>query len=143
VLSACIELTDAAVARGVEISVASEALLLAVYGAARPRLDWVARMPASRRACRLAVILPESDAAQIAAIEQSIRNAFVHSGDDPAARGMKLTIGAAALSATAEQPTALGLLGDAERERRGLTTKLASAVGAVQGTESAASGEQA
>jgi CheY-like chemotaxis protein len=135
VLSACIELNDAAAARGTEA--ASEALLQAVYGSARPRLDWIARLPASRRACRIAVVMPEADAAQIAAMEQSIRNAFVHSNDAPALRGMQLSMGAAALAAAGEQPTALGLLGEAERQRRGLTTRLANAVGAVQGNEAA------
>jgi len=54
---------------------------------------------------------------------------------------MQLTMGTAALSTAGEQPTALGLLGEAERQRRGLTTKLASAVGAVQGHETAPAGE--
>jgi len=135
VLSACIELNEAAAARGSEA--ASEALLHAVYAAARPSLDWIARLPASRRACRIAVVMPEADASQIAAIKQSIRNAFVNSAEQPALRGMQLSMGAAALSTAGEQPTALGLLGEAERQRRGLTTKLASAVGAVQGHETA------
>jgi hypothetical protein len=87
--------------------------------------------------------MPESDATQIAAIEQSIRNAFVLSGDEVASRGIRLSMGTAELSMTAEQPTALGLLGDAERQRRGLTAKLASAVGAVQGNESASTSDQA
>jgi DNA-binding response OmpR family regulator len=133
VLSACIEINDGNTARGTEM--ASEALLQAVYAAARPSLDWIARLPASRRACRIAVVLPESDAPKIATIEQSIRNAFVHSNDAPAFRGMQLTMGVAMLSSEGDKPTALGLLGEAERRRRGLTNKLASAVGAVQGTE--------
>jgi CheY-like chemotaxis protein len=135
VLSACIELNETAAARGSEA--ASEALLHAAYAAARPSLDWIARLPASRRACRIAVVMPEADAPQIAAIEQSIRNAFVNSIDQPALRGMQLSMGAAALSTAGEQPTALGLLGEAERQRRGLTSKLASAVGAIQGHETA------
>jgi CheY-like chemotaxis protein len=135
VLSACIELNEAAAARGSEA--ASEALLHAVYAAARPSLDWIARLPASRRACRIAVVMPEADASQIAAIEQSIRNAFVNSIDQPALRGMQLSMGTAALSTAGDQPTALGLLGESERQRRGLTTKLASAVGAIQGHETA------
>jgi CheY-like chemotaxis protein len=139
VLSVCIELNDAAAARGTDA--ASEALLNAVYAAARPTLDWVARLPASRRACRIAMVMPESDAAQIAAMEQSIRNAFVNSNNAPILRGMQLTMGAAALASASEQPTALGLLGEAERQRRGLTTQLANAVGAVQGDERATAGE--
>lgn len=141
VLSACIELDETAAMRGTEH--ASEALLHAVYAAARPKMDWIARLPASRRACRIAVVMPEADASQIASIEQSIRNAFVMSSDEPSMRGMRLSMGAAALSNAGEQPTALGLLGEAERQRRGLTTKLTSAVGAVQGTEVAAATTEA
>jgi DNA-binding response OmpR family regulator len=138
VLSACIELTDAASSRGAETTGASEALLHAVYAAARPKLDWIARLPASRRACRIAVVMPEADATQIAAIEQNIRNAFVRSSD-----GMRLTVGAAGLTTAGEQPTALGLLGEAERQRRGLTSKPVSEVGAVQGTETASGSDTA
>ena len=134
VLSVCIELNEVAAARG-GIDTASEALLEAVYAAARPSLDWIARLPSSRRACRISVVMPEADEAQIAAMEQSIRNAFVRSSDQPALRGMQLSMGAAALDAAGEQPTALGLLGEAERQRRGLNTRLSSAVGAVQGQE--------
>jgi DNA-binding response OmpR family regulator len=139
VLSACIELNDAAAVRGTEF--ASEALLHAVYAAARPKLDWIARLPASRRACRIAIVMPEADDAQIAAMEQSIRNAFVNSVDQPALRGMQLSMGAAALATAGDQPTALGLLGEAERVRRGLTTKMSNAVTPVQGHEAAAAGE--
>jgi hypothetical protein len=83
--------------------------------------------------------MPESEAAQIAAVQQNIRNAFVR--DEPAARGMQLSMGVAQLASDAVQPTALGLLSDAERERRGVSSKLASAVGVVQGTETSAAGE--
>lgn len=143
VLSACIELVDATDARGMESTNASKALLQAVYAAARPKLDWIARLPASRRACRIAVVMPEADASQIAAIEQNLRNAFVHSSDVSSLRGMRLTMGAAELATAGERPTALGLLGEAERQRRGPASKLVSEVGAVQGTESTAGSESA
>ncbi|MET0535012.1 MAG: response regulator, partial [Steroidobacter sp.] len=136
VLSACIEVNEALAARGAEV--ASEALLQAIYAAARPKLDWIARLPASRRACRMAVVMPEADATQIAAIKQSIQNAFIHSNDVPALRGMQLSMGGAPLASDGDQPTALGLLGEAERQRRGLATKIPNAVGAVQGNEASA-----
>lgn len=133
VLSACIEINESAAARGTET--ASDALLQAVYAAARPRLDWIARLPGGRRACRIAVVMPEADSAQIAAIQQSIRNAFVNSNDAPTLRGMQLSMGVATLSSDGDQPTALGLLGEAERQRRGLASQSPNAIGAVQGTE--------
>lgn len=138
ILSACIEIRDITTPRGIET--ASAALLQAAYAAARPKLDWVARLPASRQACRIAVVMPEADLVQIAAIQQSIQNAFVHSHDAPALRGMQLTMGVATLYSEGEKPTALGLLGEAERQRRGLT-RLANVVGAVQGNEGSTAGE--
>ena len=120
VLSVCIEPTDAR--RPGVISAASEALLHAVHGAVRPKLDWVARLPAGRDSCRLSVVMPQADATQIAAVEQGVRNAFVNT-DSPALRGMSLTFGSAAIADAGEQPTALGLLAEAERRRRGVKAK--------------------
>jgi CheY-like chemotaxis protein len=119
VLSVCIEPTDASARRAGAISAASEALLHAVHAAVRPKLDWVARLPAGRDSCRLSIVMPEADAAQIAAVEQGVRNAFVNT-DTPTLRGMRLTFGFAALTDAGEQPTALGLLAEAERRRRGV-----------------------
>jgi hypothetical protein len=70
--------------------------------------------------------MPEADAAQIAAVEQGVRNAFVRYADDPALRGMHLSFGAASLTDAGEKPTALGLLAESERQRRGLQSKAAA-----------------
>jgi DNA-binding response OmpR family regulator len=122
ILSVCIEPADQSARRTGAISAASEALLHAVHAAVRPKLDWVARLPAGRDSCRLSVVMPEADAAKIAAVEQGVRNAFV-SADTPVLRGMSLTFGFAALADAGEHPTALGLLAEAERQRRGVKAK--------------------
>jgi CheY-like chemotaxis protein len=122
VLSACIEPNDASARRAGVISAASDALLHAVHAAVRPRLDWIARLPSGRDSCRLAIVMPEADAAQIAAVEQGVRNAFVDAGDT-ALRGMNLTFGNASLAEAGDKPTALGLLAESERRRRGLKAK--------------------
>lgn len=96
----------------------SDVLLGAVHGAVRPKLDWVARLPAPANTCRLVVILPESGPAEAAAVEQAIRNAFVHWGLGTSLSGIKLTTGLVALARDADVPTALELLGRAERNRR-------------------------
>ena len=101
---------------------ASEALLNAVHASVRERLDWIARLPAGRDACRLSIVMPEATSAQLAAVEQGVRNAFVTS-DGPALRGFQLTFGTAALSDMGDSPTALGLLAEAERQRRGTLAK--------------------
>jgi DNA-binding response OmpR family regulator len=118
---------SSAVRSGISVSTASEALLQAVHAAVRHKLDWVARLPAGRDSCRLAIIMPEADDAQIAAVEQGVRNAFVTSAEGPALRGLQLTFGAASLSEVGEKPTALGLLAEAERHRRGVQAKVAPA----------------
>ena len=66
-----------------------------------------------------------------------VRNAFVKYADDPAMRGMTLSFGAAALSEAGEQPTALGLLAESERKRRGLQAKVPP-VAAVKSVQEAA-----
>jgi DNA-binding response OmpR family regulator len=123
VLSACIEPSDANARRPGAIAAASDALLQAVHAAVRPKLDWVARLPSGHDACRLAIVMPEAGAAQIAAVEQGVRNAFV-SGDGLALRGLALTFGAASLADAGDKPTALGVLAEAERQRRGLKAKM-------------------
>jgi hypothetical protein len=80
---------------------------------------------------------PEADATQIAAVEQGVRNAFVRYADDPSLRGMHLSFGAASLSDAGEQPTALGLLAESERKRRGLQNKALPA-GDVKNVQEAA-----
>jgi len=132
VVSMCIQPNDQHARRVGAINAASDGLLDAVHAAVRPKLDWVARLPGGRESCRLAVIMPESDAAQIAAVEQGVRNAFVKYADDPALRGMTLSFGAASLSEAGEAPTALGLLAEAERKRRGLQAKITPVVKSVQ-----------
>lgn len=94
---------------------ASNALLAAVHDAIRPKQDWVARLPAPAHTCRLAVIMPESYALDAAAVEQRVRNAFVHWNTD----SVRLSCGLASFSRGDEPPTALEFLGQAERNRRG------------------------
>jgi hypothetical protein len=125
VVSASIEPTDRSSSSrsGMAMTTASEALLQAVHSSVRDKLDWVARLPAGRDSCRLAIVMPEADAANIAVVEQGVRNAFVESADGPALRGWQLTFGAASLSDIGDRPTALGLLAEAERHRRGMLSK--------------------
>jgi DNA-binding response OmpR family regulator len=134
VLSVCIEPSDANGRRAGAIGAASDALLHAVHAAVRPKLDWVARLPAGRDACRLAIVMPEADAPQIAAVEQGVRNAFV--SDGLTLRGIGLSFGASALAEAGEKPTALGLLAESERQRRGLKAK-ATAAGDVKNVQEA------
>jgi DNA-binding response OmpR family regulator len=116
------------------------AVLAAVGGAIRPNKDWVVRLPGGRCAHRLAIISPEAGAAEAAAIEQRIRNAFVIASDHAASlsRPAKLSFGVAAFPAkTAEDSktpvTALDLLGTAERHRQGIATQ-PNALDTVQGS---------
>jgi hypothetical protein len=62
--------------------------------------------------------MPESGPDVAASVEQTIRNAFVHWGLDSSVSGIKLTMGLVALTRGANVPTALELLGQAERNRR-------------------------
>jgi DNA-binding response OmpR family regulator len=111
----------------------SAALLTAVYSAIRPKLDWVARLPAPANTCRLAVVMPESDLNDIAAVEQGIRNALVHYGAQSAAlRGVDVSVGVARLTAEDSVPTALEFLGQSERNRRSKEVPPAAAKAAAE-----------
>jgi CheY-like chemotaxis protein len=133
VLSVCIESAVPQNRGGTAVgSVASEALLRSVYGAVRPKLDWVARLPAGNNAYRLAVIMPAAAAAEVAALETGIRNGFVHDSG-PALRNIKLTTGAALLTGEEAPPAALELLGESERRRRGLEPRNQVDLRTVQG----------
>ena len=96
----------------------SDVLLSAVHGAVRPKLDWVERLPAPAKSCRLVVIMPESGPNEAAHVEQAVRNAFVEWGLGTKVSGVKLSTGLVALARDASVPTALELLGQAERNRR-------------------------
>lgn len=111
---------------------ASAALLGVVQAAMRPRLDWVARLPAAPNTCRLAIVMPESAATDAARLEQDIRNAFVHWNTGSAASSVQLTAGVAALSRGEDSPTALEFLGQAERHRRGKDSPTRTTLSNVQ-----------
>ncbi|MGE0582048.1 MAG: PleD family two-component system response regulator [Steroidobacteraceae bacterium] len=102
--------------RNVNASV-SGTLLAAVHDSIRPKRDWVARLPAPAYACRLAVVMPESTQAGAAAVEQAVRNAFVHWNMDSASGDSRLSFGLASF-ADGDAPTALAVLSTAERNRR-------------------------
>ena len=96
----------------------SDTLLGAAHDAMRPKLDWVVRLPAPVNTCRLVVVMPESGPIEASAMEQTIRNAFVHWGLSSAASGIRLSTGLAAFADDEDEPAALELLGQAERSRR-------------------------
>nr|WP_298717675.1 response regulator [uncultured Steroidobacter sp.] len=96
----------------------SDTLLGAAHDAMRPKLDWVVRLPAPAHTCRLVVVMPESGPNEASAMEQTIRNAFVHWGLSSPASGLRLTTGLAAFAGEENAPAALELLGQAERSRR-------------------------
>jgi DNA-binding response OmpR family regulator len=98
---------------------ASNALLQAVHDAIRPKMDWVARLPAPAHTCRLAVVMPESSSIDGPAVEQRIRNAFVHWNTESAMSDVRLSCGLAVIVRGEIPPTALEFLGQAERNRRG------------------------
>lgn len=97
----------------------SDTLLGAAHDAMRPKLDWVVRLPAPPNTCRLVVVLPESGPTEASAMEQTIRNAFVHWGLSSTAKGLRLSTGLASFAGEENSPAALELLGQAERSRRG------------------------
>jgi hypothetical protein len=131
-LSVCLEGADSAVS-----STVSAALLQAVYDAARPRLDWIARLPAPPNACRLAVIMPQAGESEASALQQAVRNVFV------LGRGnARLSFGFAALKG-AEVQTAVELLSEAERRRRGGDARAHADLRAVQGEVGAPAAESA
>jgi CheY-like chemotaxis protein len=96
----------------------SDTLLGAAHEAMRRKLDWVVRLPAPANTCRLVVVMPESGPTEASAMEQTIRNAFVHWGLSSAANGIRLTTGLASFAGEDDAPAALELLGQAERTRR-------------------------
>lgn len=96
----------------------SDMLLDAAHDAMRPKLDWVVRLPAPANTCRLVVVMPESGPVEASAMEQTIRNAFVHWGLSSSSSGIRLSIGLAAYDGEEPSPAALELLGQAERNRR-------------------------
>ncbi|MFC4310297.1 PleD family two-component system response regulator [Steroidobacter flavus] len=96
----------------------SDTLLAASHDAMRPKLDWVVRLPAPANTCRLVVVMPESGPNEVSAMEQTIRNAFVHWGLSSAASGIRLNLGLASFAGDEDAPAALELLGQAERSRR-------------------------
>lgn len=116
VVSVCIEANSATEELPATVS---QGLLRAVHQSARPKLDWVARLPAARTMHRLAIVMPEAADNDIAAVQQGIRNALVHADGGLALRRAQLTFGVAALGAREKPPTALELLGESERARRG------------------------
>jgi PleD family two-component response regulator len=103
--------------RNVNASV-SGTLLAAVHDAIRPKLDWVARLPAPAYTCRLAVVMPKSAPDVAAAVEQRVRNAFVHWNIDSSSSDVHLSCGLAAVAGGDTPTTALALLSQAERNRR-------------------------
>jgi CheY-like chemotaxis protein len=96
----------------------SDALFRAACSAARPKMDWITRLPAGRRSARLAVIMPQSTPSDVAAVVQGVRNAFVQ-GERLGRFEVKLSSGSAQFSAERNAVTALELLGESERNRRG------------------------
>ena len=97
---------------------ASHALFRAACSAARPKLDWITRLPAGRRNARLAVVMPLSAPADVAGVAQAVRNAFVQ-GERLGRFEVKLSSGSAQFSVERSGLTALELLGESERNRRG------------------------
>lgn len=97
----------------------SDTLLSAAHDAMRPKLDWVVRLSSPTHTCRLVVVMPESGPSEVGAMEQMIRNAFVHWGLNSSMTGIRLTTGLAVFAGDQTMPAALELLGQAERSRRG------------------------
>ncbi len=104
----------------------SNTLLAAVHDAIRPRLDWVARLPAPAYSCRLVVVMPESKPSSAAAVEQRVRNAFVHWNIESASSDVHLRCGLATVAGGDAPTTALALLSQAERNRRARDTSPSS-----------------
>ena len=94
-------------------------LMRAVHDAIRARIDWVARLPAPAHTVRFAIVMPESSHIDAAAVEQRVRNAFAHWNTESEDSELRLSAGVALVARDQEPPTALELLGQAERSRRG------------------------
>jgi DNA-binding response OmpR family regulator len=95
------------------------AVLDAVQTAVRPKTDWIACLHAVANSHRFAVVLPDCATGSAAALERHVRNAFVM--NTPGANSaLQLSFGHVTFKATpdAELPTALGLLAQAEQNRR-------------------------
>jgi len=101
------------------------AVFTAIRGALNRQKDWVARLPGGLCAHRLALFMPEADAAQAAAVEQSVRNAFIMTDkvSGAASREPKLSFGTAIFPVDGRDGaslTALDFLSAGERSRRGM-----------------------
>lgn len=123
ILSIAVETSDERVfaRKNIEGTV-SDTLMHAVQDAIRSRIDWVARLPAPAHTVRIAVVMPESTHIDPAAVEQRIRNAFAHWNTESDQSELRLSAGVALVTRDQEPPTALELLGQAERSRRGRDT---------------------
>lgn len=111
------------------------AILGALKGAIRPQLDWVAWLHQMAGSHRFLVV-SSSPSVEPRALEQSIRNAFVLSGNTATlnAPPLNLSFGTALFEPTtgSRPPTALELLGKAESIRRAAKDAIKSGIGAVQ-----------
>ena len=120
ILSVAVETRDERVLARKNIGrTVSETLMSAVTDAIRPRMDWIARLPAPAHTYRLALVMPESEHIDAASVEQRIRNAFAHWNTFADDSELRLSAGLAMVASGQELPTALELLGQAERSRRG------------------------
>jgi len=134
IISACIEAPASEHIPAGNLKAAAAALLFAVQDAVQPGLHWLARLPALPNVHRLAIVMPESSAAEVTVVEQSIRNTFVRS-HGPEGHGVpRLSMGRAAFAHAEQPPTALELLGESERSRRGLGARTQGDLGDVQGS---------
>jgi len=130
VISVCME-CGTSPGTGYNQDATSAALLTAVQGSIHAGLHWVARLPAVLNLYRLAIVLPESDAAEAMAVAQGIRNAFAPAQAE-ASGTIQLSIGSAVLAHDGNVPTALELLGESERRRRGVGEQAAVEIQHVQ-----------
>jgi hypothetical protein len=133
VVSACIQSSSHEKLASGNADAASAALLAAVQDPIRPGVHWIARLPATSNSYRLAIVMPESGAAEVDTVEQGIRNAFAPSQGSGTIAAARLSIGSAALAPERKTPTALELLGEAERRRRGPGGRTESAIRDIQG----------
>lgn len=132
-ISACIEPGPSPGGAAISQNAAADALLTAVQGSIRAGLHWVARLPAVLNLFRLAIVLPESDSAEAMAVAQGIRNAFAPAQGSGSSDTMQLSIGSAVLAHDENVPTALELLGESERRRRGVGEQTDDEIRHVQG----------
>jgi CheY-like chemotaxis protein len=133
IVSVCIEAQPTASGPGQIAAEASSALLDAVRNTLRTHCDWAARLPAGRSAFRLSIVMPNGAEREVAAFKQGLQNALVHADEGPALRGTQLSVGSVLLGNRTRRPTALELIGEAERERRGAQKDIVGSLSAVQG----------